>query len=803
MWPFKGKARQRRVEVRKGAAAPGGSRWQRFRGAGGLAAAPVAVAFFVCAALMDLWTVDPFPYRLNQYVPADIYPRVRFPLYPTALIEEAERNARSSTPATFGLDEQFVKEVITTLQDLPGHVKPPSTQPASQPTQPTSRPATRPVPTPAPAFQVDEPTREQFDLKGDELAAWAKLAPQAQRLKHIEQVNRLRERLVRVYTVSAAAAGEQKYARKATEFLIHEAGKPRSEKLDAMISLADESRIAGVVPALAESFAPAIRRNIEYYLLRTLKSRPLYTYDADLTVKDIQRAVDAINANPPVKEIRPDDCLVHASRRRGPSGEQIVVGLRAEHLELLRKEHQAYYQQELAGNPLRLWGRVLGRGFILLLATLLTCAYVARYRPEIVRRPARAFILAAMLLLMLAIVRTMVFVLEWNLYTVTLPVLMAAIVLAIAYDQRFAIAMGATLSFFAVYQIRADFSMLVVLLAGVTAGVFVLREVRTRGKLIMVSGIAADAVFAGVWACGFAADVPAQFSLRDSLWGASFALLVGFLVWGILPVIERILGVATSMTLLEWSDASKPLLKRLAMEAPGTYNHSLQLASVCESAAEAIGARGLLARVGAYYHDVGKLNKPEYFTENQAGGTSKHEKLSPAMSLLIITGHVKDGLELAREYGLPKVLHEFVATHHGTTLVQYFYHQAAEQRKNGADRAPDEVEFRYHGPKPQSKEAAILLLADAAESSLRSVAEPTPGRIENQVHTMVNRRLMDGQLDECELKLQEVHQIEASLVRSLCSIYHSRVAYPTPAGERPSAAELRPKPPKPAEPEKV
>jgi len=145
---------------------------------------------------------------------------------------------------------------------------------------------------------------------------------------------------------------------------------------------------------------------------------------------------------------------------------------------------------------------------------------------------------------------------------------------------------------------------------------------------------------------------------------------------------------------------------------------------------------------------------------------------------------------LAREYGLPKVLREFVATHHGTTLLEYFYHAATQRRKDSTEKAPEEVEFRYPGPKPHSKEAAILMLADAAESSVRAMSEPTPGRIENQVHTMVSRRLMDGQLDECQLTLGEVHRVEASLVRSLTSIYHARIAYPTPAGQTPSAAEL-------------
>jgi hypothetical protein len=172
--------------------------------------------------------------------------------------------------------------------------------------------------------------------------------------------------------------------------------------------------------------------------------------------------------------------------------------------------------------------------------------------------------------------------------------------------------------------------------------------------------------------------------------------------------------------------------------------------------------------------------------------TNPHSKLSPAMSLLIIIGHVKDGLELARQYGLPAVLREFIASHHGTTLVQYFYHAATEQRKADMDRAPDEVQFRYPGPKPRSKEAAILMLADASESSVRAMPDPSPGRIENQVHTMVTRRLMDGQLDECDLTLREVHQIEASLIRSICGSFHSRIAYPKMPNPKAAPCDARP-----------
>jgi hypothetical protein len=331
--------------------------------------------------------------------------------------------------------------------------------------------------------------------------------------------------------------------------------------------------------------------------------------------------------------------------------------------------------------------------------------------------------------------------------------------------------------------------MLLVLLAGLAVCVFQLREIRSRTKLVVVASISAAVVFACIWAVGLGASVPWRFLLADSLYGAGAVLLAGLIIQSLLPVVEAIFGVATGSTLLEWCDASKPLLKRLAMESPGTYNHSLQLGAMCEAAADAIAARGLLARVGAYYHDIGKLNKPNYFAENQGPGESRHSRLSPAMSLLVIIGHVKDGLEMARQYNLPRQLREFIATHHGTTLVQYFYHTAREKAQAENATEPDENQFRYPGPRPRSKEAGILMLADGAESSVRAMSEPTPARIRQQVHSITTKRLEDGQLDECELNLREVHLVEESLTKSLCGMYHSRIAYPRQEEELKEAEE--------------
>jgi cyclic-di-AMP phosphodiesterase PgpH len=269
----------------------------------------------------------------------------------------------------------------------------------------------------------------------------------------------------------------------------------------------------------------------------------------------------------------------------------------------------------------------------------------------------------------------------------------------------------------------------------------------------------------------------------NSLYAGAAGLSAGFVVLGTLPFIEKSFRITTGMTLLELADASHPLLRRLALEAPGTYSHSLQVATLAEAAAEAIGADSLLCRVSAYYHDVGKINKPDYFVENQQQGQqNRHVNLTPNVSFLIIKGHVMDGIEMAREYQLPTKLFSFIQQHHGTTLVEYFYHSAKlQQEKTGDDTEVSETDFRYPGPKPKSKEVGILMLADCAESATRSMVEPTAARIETLVHDLMMKRLLDGQFDDSELTMKDLDRIEKSLTKTLLSIYHGRLSYPSTA----------------------
>ncbi|MCK5172574.1 MAG: HDIG domain-containing protein, partial [Planctomycetes bacterium] len=302
-------------------------------------------------------------------------------------------------------------------------------------------------------------------------------------------------------------------------------------------------------------------------------------------------------------------------------------------------------------------------------------------------------------------------------------------------------------------------------------------EIRTRMKLIEVSTLASVTVFITAASLGFIQGKTVGIIFFTSGSAAAITVAVGLVLQGFLPLIEKVFGIATSMTLMDYSDANQPLLKKLAMEAPGTFSHSLLIGSIAEAAAEAIGANGLLCRVGAYYHDIGKINKPPYFVENQMGSQSRHDQLSPAMSQLVIVGHVKDGIEIAREFGLPAFLRQFIETHHGTTLIEYFYNEAKKQQDD-KQKTVSESEFRYPGPKPKTKEAAIIMIADTSESAARSLSELTPNRIETVVHNMAMKRLQDGQLDECDLTLRELSKIEAALSKSLAAHHHGRIAYP-------------------------
>jgi putative nucleotidyltransferase with HDIG domain len=532
---------------------------------------------------------------------------------------------------------------------------------------------------------------------------------------------------------------------------------PRDQVLPERISKLD-----GPVAArfAAEFKGSKLGQRIFALVADKLKSTPTLKFEEAETIRAREAARAHVQAA--YKLHRKGDVLV-------AQGEPITE----DHLALLRLEHERSRLELPVSERVR---RALA--VVVLVATLfgLIGYFVSRLEPRVVASPRRLAVLCGLVVVAMGLVR----LLAWQPWDAELiPVALAAMILAIAYNPHFALTVSFGLGLLTSLALGYGLGDFLVLVGGTAAAVLPLGEVRTRTKPIQVGFVAAASYFLLTWAAGLFQGEPIALVATDSAWRAGWGLMTGFVLGGSLPFIESAFGIVTGISLLELGDITHPLLQELVRRAPGTHNHSVTVGTIAEAAAERIGANALLVRIGAYFHDIGKMLKPHYFIENQAGATNRHANLAPAMSTLIIVGHVKDGVDLGRQHHLPTPIIDLIEQHHGTTLVEYFYREAT--RRAGSD--PDcsgvqESAFRYPGPKPQTREAGILMISDAVESASRTLSEPTPGRIEGLVGELIEKRLDDNQFDECGLTLREIAEIRESLIKSLIGIYHGRVKYP-------------------------
>jgi len=317
--------------------------------------------------------------------------------------------------------------------------------------------------------------------------------------------------------------------------------------------------------------------------------------------------------------------------------------------------------------------------------------------------------------------------------------------------------------------------MIILMLTSVLSVIFI-NKIEERNDIIKSSFYIGVVSFLLSLSMGFLLSNAIMDTFRNSLLVASGILLSGILVIGFLPLIENTFNVVTEIKLLELANPNSPLLKRLQMEAPGTYHHSIMVGNLAEAAAEELHANSILLRVAAYYHDIGKLSRPQFFKENQIGSKNPHDEITPNLSTLIITNHVKIGLEMAEKAKLPSEIKDLIAQHHGTTLVKYFY---LTMRNNAED--PDSIkeeDFRYPGPKPKTREAGIMMLADSVEAAVRSITDPTSGKVQAMVYKIFKDKLEDGQLDECDITFSDVSRIRNNFLKTFGSIYHERIEYP-------------------------
>ncbi len=423
----------------------------------------------------------------------------------------------------------------------------------------------------------------------------------------------------------------------------------------------------------------------------------------------------------------------------------------------------------LVSPPFR-WEGIAGTSLFMLLLVGMGAAYLWRFQPEIWADDRRLVLIALLTFVMAAGTRF----LATRISGFLVPVASVTMLLTILLNPQVAVLTGSGLALLTGVVSGNDLRIGVVAYVGSLVGVYAMRRVQHRSDLAYAGLAVAAANVVAVAAVDLVAGTPPVELLGDAGWGALNGLLSGILAVGALPYLEELFGLITPIKLLELSNPSHPLLRRLQLEAPGTYHHTVLVANLAEAAAEAVGADALLVRVGTYYHDIGKLRRPAFFVENQLGHTNPHDRLSPSLSALAIAAHVRDGLELARQYRLPKAVAAFISEHHGTSLIRYFYHRALERGEGPVD----EQTYRYEGPKPQSRETAIVMLADTVEAAARTLTNPTPDRIRELVRQTIRERLEDGQLDECDLTLRDLERIAGVFTRILVGMFHPRVEYP-------------------------
>jgi len=395
------------------------------------------------------------------------------------------------------------------------------------------------------------------------------------------------------------------------------------------------------------------------------------------------------------------------------------------------------------------------------------------------------------IIFILEILLTSLFVDKLSISEYAIPITIAAMMFTILFDTRIAFSGIACLSIIIGVQLGGNIYFIITSIFVSSFAIYSVRKLRKRSQvfqsiLYIILG----------YLIGISITELRQFTAMDQilnhlLYGGINGVLAPFIAYGAIGLIETAFGITTDLTLLELSDFNHPLLKMLTRKATGTFTHSITVGNLAEAAADAVGANSLLARVGSYYHDIGKTAKPEYFVENQAYDSNKHDKLAPNLSALIIINHVKEGLKLAKEHKLPEAIVDFISTHHGTTRVDYFYQKAIDQAKDPED--VNITDFQYPGPKPTTKETGIVMICESIEAATRSLEHPTISNIEKIIDTIIAKRLNEGQLDQCPLTLADLRKIKGDISQNtgilpiLKSIHHLRVEYPDQeTGKKPS-----------------
>lgn len=419
------------------------------------------------------------------------------------------------------------------------------------------------------------------------------------------------------------------------------------------------------------------------------------------------------------------------------------------------------------------WKQSLGEALFAVLGFSFFFFYLYLLRPDVWKEDRDLVLITLLLGFIVALFGVAVRASWANLYVV--PVALASVLLTIVFNSRIGLFGTLILAFTGGQMLGLDLEYTLATFFAGAFGIFSVRDIKNRGQFFVSAGLVFIGYLLVLTASWLYLGTPAGLYGRELIFsaiGASITITASLFLWAL----ERTFDITTDLTLLELSDTNNKLLRDLSLRAPGSFNHSLQVANLAEAAADRIGAHSLLTRVGALYHDIGKMLKPEYFVENQRTGVNPHDRLKPRMSALIIASHVKEGLEMGKEYNLPERVLKFIPTHHGTARIEYFYQKAVGRSEE--DSPVLESEFRYPGPRPDSKETGILMLADSIEAASRSLDDPSHKQLKSLIDLIFRERIDDGQLDETNLTFQDLRLIKDTFLKMLMGIYHVRVKYP-------------------------
>jgi len=430
------------------------------------------------------------------------------------------------------------------------------------------------------------------------------------------------------------------------------------------------------------------------------------------------------------------------------------------------------------------WSLYLSLAGLVCLVILLQWFYLFKYQPEIFKDIKKLIMLNILSIIAILLARILGVISLFVIPLACIPMLMTILI-----NDEVSIGLNILNCILISVAVNFNFEITVLAVFNSIIGVMLLKKMQQRNDILYSAIFIALMNLALYLSMGFLLSNSIVEVLKKAGMVSLASLISGVLTIGFLPFFESFFDIVTTVKLLELSNPNHPLLKRLLLEAPGTYHHSVLVANLAEVAAEAVGANPVLARVSSYYHDIGKIKRPYFFKENQLGNDNPHDKITPNLSTLIIISHVKDGLELAKEFKVPKVIQDVIQQHHATSLVKYFY----VTMKNSSETPEDikEEDFRYPGPNPESREAAIIMLADAVEAAVRSIPNPTKNKIEEMVNNIIKERLSDGQLDNCDLTLKDLEKIRKAFLKVFTGIYHQRIEYPLDKWEKEKLKEQK------------